>query len=53
MMARESGIKLCLPSIISLQLLHRGFGLRIPVAAGGIAGEIARFDQSRLDLRGA
>jgi hypothetical protein len=47
------GDQLCLPAIVSLQLLHRGFGLRIPVAAGGVVGEIAGFDQSRLDLRGA
>ena len=41
----------CLPAIISLQFLHGGFGLRIPVTASGIAREITGFDQSRLNLR--
>ena len=44
--------QLRLPAVVALKLLHRGFGLGVPVA-GGFAAEIAGVDQRVLDLGGA
>ncbi len=41
-----------LPAILALHLLHRGDGLLVP-PAGGLAGQIALLNQSRLNLGSA
>ena len=51
MMAGSLGL-VGLPAVVGLKLLHGGFGCRVPMA-GGLAGEVARFDVERgLDLGG-